>query len=173
MSRLFATYDFTAKRPAVWTRLVFIMGCLVWPLRVLSTHERLQSISVAPRSLSTVRMVPSKECCVHALAFPSQWTHLAFAADHPSGRFWLSKITFWVDYTLSAASSNYSFALRWAPNSHRSSVVRTMRAQRQGESRPAWLAAAWLPRATDKQQTSLLHSKVSPSLQRNVDFSNR
>lgn len=60
-------------------------------------------------------LLPSKECCVYALAFPSQWTHLAFAADHPSGRFWLSKITFWVDYTLSAASSNYSFVLRFGP----------------------------------------------------------
>lgn len=65
----------------------------------------------------------SKESCVCAFAFPSQWTHLAFPADHPTGRFWLSKITFWVDYTLFTASPNYSSALRWPPNCHRNGAV--------------------------------------------------
>lgn len=65
----------------------------------------------------------SKECCMYAFAFPSQWTHLAFPADHPIGRFWLSKITFWVDYTLYTASPNYSSVLRWPVNSHRNGVV--------------------------------------------------
>lgn len=36
--------------------------------------------------------------------------------------FWPSKITFWVDYTLSAASPNYSPEQRWPANSQRSSA---------------------------------------------------
>lgn len=37
--------------------------------------------------------------------------------------FWLSKITFWVDYTLSTASPNYSSEQRWPANSQRNSAA--------------------------------------------------
>lgn len=96
-------------------------GRLVWPLRALRAHGGCTvSLYFTVSLLRTCcHLLRSKECCVHAFAFPSQWTHLAFPADRPFGRFWLSKITFSVDYTLYTASLNYSSALRWPAKSHR------------------------------------------------------
>lgn len=128
-SGLFAAdYDLTATRRVVRVSLVFIMGCLAWPLRVPSAHTSWgDSFQLCAHYLlpKCCHLLPSEK-----LAFPSQWTHLAFPTHHPIGRFWLSKITFWVDYTLSTASPNYSSVLRWSPNSYRNGAVSKMCAMR-------------------------------------------
>lgn len=85
-------------------------GCGVFCGSVLTIY--CTNVAICSDQKSTVCML-----------FPSQWTHLAFPADHPIGRFWLSKITFWVDYMLSAASPNYSPVLRWPASSQRNGVA--------------------------------------------------
>lgn len=101
-----------------WVRLVFIKGCLVWPLGLLISHKRLYSVSVALSSLSAAQMLPSapiKRMLCACIRLSQSLNSSGFPADHPIGSFWPSKITFGVDYMLSVASPNYSSALRWSP----------------------------------------------------------
>lgn len=155
MSRLFATdYDLTAKRPAVWVRLVFIMGCLAWPLGVLSTHERLQSVFAALRSLSTVQMLPSalikRMLCVcvclsqsvNSSGFSRRSPHWSFLAVQNNFLGWLYAIRCQSKLQLCAEMA------RKQPQKRRGERMCTTRAWWQRGSRPAKLTAAWLPRAT-------------------------
>lgn len=160
MSRLFATdYDLTAKRPVVWLRLVFIMGCLVWPLRVLSAHKRgcRAALRLRARYLlhNCCHLLWSKECCVCTFAFSQSVNSSGFSRRSPHWSFfWLSKITFWVDYTLSTASPNYSSVLRWPPNSHRSGVVSDCARCERGD------------KENRGQRNSQLHGFLEQTLQR-------
>lgn len=63
-----------------------------------------------------------KEYCAYALAFSQSVNSSGFRHRSPLRS---SKITFFcgVDYTLSAASPNYSSVLRWPPSGHRNGVA--------------------------------------------------
>ena len=131
MSGPFATdYDSTAKRPVVSGRQssdpsgywVHTRGCeaSLWFCAHYLLHK-------------CCHLLWSKERCAHVFAFPSQWTHLAFAADHPIGRSWLSKITFsgliiccQLPVQITALCSDGPRAARkmaWWANAHHTSVV--------------------------------------------------
>lgn len=78
MSRLFATdYDLTAKRAVVWDLYLSSLTPrgseahtgVCWVSLRLCAHYLLHKCC---------HLLWSKECCVDAFAFPSQWTHLAF-----------------------------------------------------------------------------------------------
>lgn len=111
-------------------------------------------------SEQTCHLLWSKECCVYAFAFPSQWTHLAFPADHPIGRFWPSKITFWGWLYAIHCQSKLQLCAEMArkqPEKRRGERMCTMRAWWQRGWRPAKLTAVhgFLEqpfRETDKQQ---------------------
>lgn len=88
------------------------------------------------------------------MLFPSQWTHLAFPADHPIGRFLAVQNNFlgWL-YAIRCQSKLQPCAemARKQPKERRGEQTRTMQAWWQRGSRPAKLTAAWLPPATIRQ----------------------
>lgn len=71
MSRLLASdCDLTAKRPVVSVRHVFMMGCLVWPLGVLSAQRRLTSGSVLTIYCTNVAICSDQKSTV-CMLFPA------------------------------------------------------------------------------------------------------
>lgn len=60
------------------------------------TQEAEECLCGSPLAIrcTSVAICSDQKSCVYTFAFPSQWTHLACPTDHPIGRFWLSKITF-------------------------------------------------------------------------------
>lgn len=155
MSGLFATdSDLTAKRPVVWVRLVFTVGCLVWPLRVLSTNERLQRVFPALCSLSTAQMLPSARIrgmlcvcvrlsqSVNSSGFSRRSPHWSFLAIQNNFLGWLYATRCQSKLQLCAQMVSTQ------PQKRRGEQMCTMLTQWRRQSRPAKLTAAWLPRAT-------------------------
>lgn len=99
---------------------------LVWPLGV-AKHTQ-ESAECLCGSVLTIYCTNVAICSDQKNAV---WMRLLFPVSEliwlsrrsPIGCFWLSKITFWVDYTLSTASPNYSSVLRWPANSQRNGAV--------------------------------------------------
>lgn len=150
MLRLFATdCDLTAKRPVVWVRHVFIMGCLVWPLGVLSAQRRLWSVFVALCSLSTAQMLPSalikRAPCVcfsqplNSSGFSRRSPHWSFLAVQNNFLGWLYAI-----HCQSKLQPCAEMARK------RNGVVSKHARGKHGRDQ-AELTAAWLPPATIQQ----------------------
>lgn len=152
MSRLFtANWDLTAVKQTERERVNWVLsrGSSV-ALHSLSASRTWKKLPSAP--IKNKREKKKKESTA-SMPFPSQWTHLALPTDHPIG---LSKITFWVDYTLSTASPNYSPELRWAASGRGSSPAsRSAACERRVKS-------AFPPRSSPKT-FSRLRSITSPS----------